>query len=76
MYKKNNSWKYIFCKKNSGKKIFFFIFIIFTWNRHTIVKMASKAQVKDSIELFYIQTKSKSETYNKLVIGQPRLESS
>ena len=29
------------------------------------LKMESKTKVKNSIELFYIKTKSKSDTYNK-----------
>ena len=51
----------IFVKKKFKKNVFPF----FTWNRNTIVKMESKTKVKNSIELFYIKTKSKSDTYNK-----------
>ena len=59
MYKKIIRENTIFVKKNSGKKKNF-IFTIFTWNRHMIVKMETKTKVKNSIELFYIRTKSKS----------------
>ena len=65
LYLKKNRENTIFVKKEFQKIKKKNIFPFFTWNRHTIVKMESKTKVKNSIELFYLKTKSKSDTYNK-----------
>ena len=65
LYLKKNRENTIFVKKEFQKIKKKKYFPVFTWNRHTIVKMESKTKVKNSIELFYLKTKSKSDTYNK-----------